>query len=123
MLRTGRQADPLPSGRELDILTTLWALGEASVEEVQNDLSDRFEYDWSYTATLTVLRRLVGKRWVTRCRDAHRHLYAPVLSREKVRRDLLHRMRHVLFDGSAEAMITMLRRGGDAAPPSELTNL
>lgn len=105
-----RHADPHPSGRELDVLASLWALESATVAEVQSDLADRFEFEWAYTSVLTMLRRIEIKGRASRYRDGQGHRYVATLSREHVREEALRRLQYSLFDGSVETMIAMLQR-------------
>ena len=46
--------------RELDIMSVLWRLGDATVGEIRDQLSD----DLAYPTVQTMLRVLEGKRFV-----------------------------------------------------------
>lgn len=72
---------------ERAVMDRLWSAPEPqTVHQVQAGLSGR---PLAYTTIMTVLRRLVAKKFVVQLRDARPHRYAAVCSREDVVAELM----------------------------------
>lgn len=94
---------------ELQILEALWALGTASVREIQ----ERFpEPRPAYTTVQTTVNRMEAKGSVRRVRKiGNAHIYEPMVEREEARHKLLD---YVLsfFGGRAQPMMAQLAEAG-----------
>jgi predicted transcriptional regulator len=112
-----RPAPPreIPPPLELECLKEIWRLGEGSVKDVRDGLAPR--RDLAYTTVMTLLERLVRKGAVSRRKTGRSFLYAPILSRETLRRLAVRELVESLFDGSEHELAGYLRNGGIA--PSE----
>ena len=66
--------------RELDVMSVLWDLGDATVTEVRQRLADKL----AYTTVLTVLRTLEQKGYVDHTGEGRAHRYHPLVKREAV---------------------------------------
>jgi BlaI family transcriptional regulator, penicillinase repressor len=97
---------------ELDCLSVLWPLGEATVREVRDALAPRRAR--AYTTIMTILDRLAQKGVVAREKKGRAWVYRPVLSAEEARNDAVGQIVEHFFDGSPEALAAHL--AGDAAP-------
>ena len=108
---------PIPSPtaelgrREREILESLFRLGEASVADVRADLAQAP----SYSAVRTMLGHLEAKGFVTHRPDGRRFLYAPRVPIAQARRSALQHVLDTFFEGSEEALVTMLVRRGELA--------
>jgi predicted transcriptional regulator len=112
-------AEQAPSERELDILKTLWELGEGSVREVHERLHPHGESHFNTVQTLLRImedKDLVGHRALGRT-----FIYYPKYSREKVTRRFLHKV----FDGALDQMVLsmLLAEDASAAELKELERL
>ncbi len=101
---------PRFTDRELDVMSVLWDLGEATVADVQARLPDRL----AYTTVLTVLRVLEEKGHVGHGEGPGRaYLYHPLVEREEAGSSALGRLMDRVFKGSPELLLTQLVSEGD----------
>jgi BlaI family penicillinase repressor len=87
---------------ELQIMSVLWDLGPATVQEVQKRLGVRPKL--AYTTVQTMLNVLLRKRRVTRTLEGKAFRYCAVLSRAKAITQSLNDLVDRLFEGSIEAL-------------------
>lgn len=94
---------------ELQILEALWALGKASIREVQ----ERFpEPRPAYTTIQTTVYRLEAKGAVRRVRKiSNAHIFEPLVARDVARHRLLDDILS-LFGGRAQPMMAQLAEAG-----------
>ena len=90
--------------RELDVMSVLWDLGDATVTEVRQRLADKL----AYTTVLTVLRTLEQKGYVDHTGEGRAHRYRPLVKREAAGRNALRRLLDKVFQGSPELLMTHL---------------
>ena len=111
MRRNGPRDIPPPL--ELECLKVLWKLGQGSVKDVRQGLTAN--RNLAYTTVMTVLDRLARKGGVARRKTGRSYLYAPVLSKDGLRRLAVRDLVDSFFEGSEEALLAYLRTG-DARP-------
>ena len=94
---------------ELQILEALWALGKASIREIQ----ERFpEPRPAYTTIQTTVYRLEAKGAVRRVRKiSNAHIFEPLVARDVARHRLLDDILS-LFGGRAQPMMAQLAEAG-----------
>ncbi|HEX8394896.1 MAG TPA: BlaI/MecI/CopY family transcriptional regulator [Longimicrobium sp.] len=92
------------SRRERQIMDVLFALGQATV----NDILRRIPNPPSYSAVRATLRTLVEKGHAEHLQDGPRYLYRPVVARESARSLALGHLVQTFFNGSAEAAAAAL---------------
>ena len=92
------------SRRERQIMDVLFALGEATV----NQILQRIPNPPSYSAVRATLRTLVEKGHAEHLQDGPRYLYRPVVARESARSLALGHLVQTFFNGSAEAAAAAL---------------
>ena len=101
---------PLPerlSRREREIMDAMFALGNrASVEDIRGRLVDAP----SYSATRTMLTRLVEKGYVRHQAQGNRYIYSATVSPAAAKRAGLQRFPGVFFEGSRRNLVTSLLR-------------
>ncbi len=91
---------------ELELMTILWRVGEATVRQVMGELpSDRA---LAYTSVSTILRILEGKKIVATRKEGQAHFYAPLLEKSEYERTSLERLVTTVFDGEASALVARL---------------
>jgi len=111
-----RKAGPsreIPPPLELHCLRTLWDLGEGSVRQVQQALAP--ERRLAYTTVMTIMDRLARKGAVERRKAGRSFGYAPVLTREKLRRLAVRDLVDTLFGGSEEGLAAYLLGRSESA--------
>jgi predicted transcriptional regulator len=97
---------PKLSRREREIMDVLYALGQATVEDVRARLSD----PPSYSAVRAMLVRLEAKGHIRHREEGLRYVYVPTIPQAAARRAALKRYLATFFGGSLGAMVTALVR-------------
>jgi predicted transcriptional regulator len=90
--------------RELDVMSVLWDLGNASVAEVRDRLAD----DLAYTTVLTILRTLEEKGYTGHTEAGKAYRYHPLVERQDAGASVLRRLTRKLFKNSPELLLTHL---------------
>ena len=91
--------------RELDIMSVLWELGEATVTEVR----DRIDPDLAYTSISSMIRTLELKRYVSHRRgEGKTHVYFPIIEAEKAGEGALSRVLNKIYGGSPIKLLAHL---------------
>jgi predicted transcriptional regulator len=91
--------------RELDIMSVLWDLGEATVTEVR----DRVDPDLAYTSISSMIRTLEMKGYVSHRRgEGKTHIYFPVIDRETAGESVLGRVLDKVYGGSPIKLLAHL---------------
>ena len=100
--------------RELDIMSVLWDLGEATVNEVR----DRIDAGLAYTSISSMIRTLEMKGYVGHRRgEGKTHVYFPVIAPEAAGESALGRVLDKIYGGSPIKLLAHLmerRRFSDA---------
>lgn len=91
--------------RELDIMSALWELGEATV----NDVRDHVDPSLAYTSISTMIRTLELKGYVAHKRgDGKTHIYYAVIEPETAGASVLGRVLDKVYGGSPIKLLTHL---------------
>lgn len=107
------------SRREREIMDAVFALGNrASAEAVRSRLVDAP----SYSATRTMLTRLVEKGYLRHQAQGNRYIYSATVSPAAAKRAGLHRFLGVFFEGSRHNLVASLLRD-EAWTEDELNSL
>ena len=95
---------PQLSRRERQIVDVLYRLGDATAQDVLDQLPD----PPSYSAVRALLRILEEKGHVKHRRDGPRYVYTPTVPRDRARVSALRQLVGTFFDGSAGAAAAAL---------------
>ena len=91
--------------RELDIMSVLWELGEATVYEVR----DRIDPGLAYTGVSSMIRTLEIKGYVSHRRgEGKTHVYFPVVDAEAAGESALDRVLNKIYGGSPIKLLAHL---------------
>ncbi|CAN5245023.1 BlaI/MecI/CopY family transcriptional regulator [soil metagenome] len=91
--------------RELDIMSVLWELGEATVNEVR----ERVDPDLAYTSISSMIRTLEMKGYVSHRRgEGKTHVYFPVVDAEAAGESALARILDKIYGGSPIKLLAHL---------------
>jgi BlaI family transcriptional regulator, penicillinase repressor len=91
--------------RELDIMSVLWELGEATVTEVR----DRVDPDLAYTSISSMIRTLELKGFVSHRRgEGKTHVYFPAVDPETAGESALGRLLNKVYGGSPIKLLAHL---------------
>ena len=88
---------------ELELMSTLWQLGEATVRDVLGHLATGRSL--AYTSVSTILRILEGKRLV---KSGKANQYRSAVSKSEYERRSLRHLVDKVFDGTPSAMVMRL---------------
>jgi len=100
---------PKLSKLELQILEALWALGKASIREIQEAFPQPRP---AYTTIQTTVYRLERKKAVRRVRKiSNAHIFEPVVARDVTRHRLLDQILG-FFGGRPQPMMAQLAEAG-----------
>ena len=103
------QRQPKLARLELQILEALWALGKASIREIQEMFPEPRP---AYTTIQTTVYRLESKGAVRRVRKiSNAHIFEPLVARDVARHRLLDDILS-LFGGRAQPMMAQLAEAG-----------
>jgi BlaI family transcriptional regulator, penicillinase repressor len=104
-----RKRQPKLARLELQILEVLWALGKASIREIQEKFPEPRP---AYTTIQTTVYRLESKGAVRRVRKiSNAHIFEPLVARDVARHRLLDDILS-LFGGRAQPMMAQLAQAG-----------
>jgi len=109
-----------PTDKEMEILHILWKKKEVSVKEVHEGLGG--ETTNGYTTILKIMQIMNEKGLVTRQKNGKLHLYKAVGSPENTKTQLLDKMIHTVFQGSASQMV-MSALGNGKSSKEELKEI
>ncbi|MCG8358366.1 MAG: BlaI/MecI/CopY family transcriptional regulator [Kiloniellales bacterium] len=106
MRRTRHKPKRLLTEVELEFMTILWRLGEASVRDLLDELAR--ERRLAYTSAATILRILEQKGFVTSRKLGRTYLYAPSLAKDEYQSRSLQDISKKLFDDTPAALVSRL---------------
>lgn len=119
MKRNRKRLDDLPR-RERQIMDILFALGEATAEDVRSRLPN----PPSYSAARALLSRLEDKGFVEHGERDLKYVYRPAVSRTEARASATERLVQVFYEGSfAAAANGLLEHSADRLDDEELDRL
>lgn len=101
---------------ELEFMTILWRLGEASVREILRELSR--ERRLAYTSAATIMRILESKGFVTSRKVGRTYHYAPSLDKDAYQSRSLQHLSETLFDSAPASLVSRLIDDGDLSEES-----
>jgi predicted transcriptional regulator len=97
------------SKRERQVMDVLYQLGQATVSEVEEALTEPA----TYSAVRATLRVLEEKGHVEHRQDGPRYLYLPTVPQDKAKTAALSHVVGTFFNGSAEAAVMALLQMAD----------
>ena len=96
-----RNAPPLPSAAELDILAVLWRLGPSTVREVHDSMGKGS----GYTTTLKQMQLMTEKGLVIRSERFRSHVYESGVPKEQTQKQMAADLLVRAFEGSAKSLV------------------
>jgi BlaI family transcriptional regulator, penicillinase repressor len=104
-----------PTESELEILSLLWEMKEASVRQIHEQLAKT--KDTGYTTTLKIMQIMHAKRLVSRDEQNRSHIYRPATNQQETQNSLLKNLVNTAFGGSAQNLV--LQALGQENPSKE----
>jgi predicted transcriptional regulator len=115
-----KQINIKPTESELEILQILWALGKATVRQVNDELSKNKEV--GYTTTLKIMQIMFEKQLVSRTDEGRYHVYEAAVGEVPTQHMLLDKFIGTTFRGSATRMV-MQALGNQQVSKEELEEI
>ena len=106
-----KQRSRLLTDVELEFMTVLWRLEEASVREVLGNLAPN--RDLAYTSAATIMRILEDKGFVRSKKRGRTLLYRPKVAKDVYQSRSLKNMSEKLFDNAPAALVAHLVEEGE----------
>jgi BlaI family penicillinase repressor len=94
------------TGQELEIMKVIWALGQATVRDVYDDLKRRRTI--AYTTVQTMMNILETKGQLKKQPGDKAQIYIPVRRQQQVVRSIVREFVDRVFDGSARPLLVHL---------------
>jgi len=104
-----RKPSEVFTDKELEIMKVVWQLGEASVKEIQQRLTEHPHYN----SVLTIIRVLERKGHLVHRSEGKAYFYRTGETKEKARARLLRHLVDQVFGGSAPSAVLSLVEAGD----------
>lgn len=99
-------SDRLLTDVELELMTTIWALGKATVKEVVTALPSTRQL--AYTTVATVMKILEQKEFLKCQKDSYAHVFYPTISKTNYESTCIDHMVTSVFDGEPVALVQRL---------------
>ncbi|MBA3698803.1 MAG: BlaI/MecI/CopY family transcriptional regulator [Planctomycetes bacterium] len=94
---------------QLRVMHFLWSQGPATVNTVQEHINQHASNRaLAYTTILTVMRNLARRGFLSQTPQRRSHLFAPLVDERTYKLGMLRQMRHDLFAGQAEGLLSYL---------------
>ncbi len=104
-----------PTESELEILSLLWEMKDASVRQIHERLAET--KDTGYTTTLKTMQNMHAKQMVSRNETQRTHIYSPATNQKDTQKSLLKNLVTTAFGGSAQKLV--LQALGEENPSKE----
>jgi len=105
---------------QVAILGILWERGEATTQEVHDELN--VDRELALTTVATLLTRLEKKGVLAHRKEGRQHVYRATVSQGDVRRSKIRELTETLFDGDRAALVNHLV-GSDAVTADDLSRI
>ncbi|UZD21118.1 BlaI/MecI/CopY family transcriptional regulator [Algoriphagus halophytocola] len=92
-----------PTESELEILSLLWEMKQASVRQIHEKLAET--KDTGYTTTLKTMQIMHTKGMLTRNESQRTHIYSPATNQKETQKSLLKNLVTTAFGGSAQKLV------------------
>ncbi len=115
-----RKKTPTLTEVESKLMAIVWEKGEATVNDVVAALPDRNRP--AYNTVLTTMRILEQKGYLRHIKEGRAHVYRPLVSRNKARRQVVRHMVQSFFNDSPELLLLSILEN-EKMSPEELERL
>lgn len=105
-----------PTESELEILQILWQKENATVREVNEELSKTKQTEIGYTTTLKLMQLMHEKGLVQRDASNRTHVYKALLNQKKTQKSLLNKLINSAFNGSASQLVMQALSDQQSSP-------
>lgn len=121
MTRRNEPLEAVLGPLEQEVMDVVWRLGDATVRDVHDELSDGRRI--AYTTVMTTMTRLAAKGMLERDTDGLAHRYRPAVSRDNYARSAVGEVLSWLLDRYPEPAASYLAEVVDDVEAVELDQL
>ncbi len=115
-----RKPTPTLTEAEFKVMDVVWDLGNASVNEVLDNLSERDKP--AYNTVLTIMRILEEKGYLEHRKNGRAYIYKPLVDRMHARRKAVRHLVRSFFENSPELLMLNIIND-EKLTPGELQRL
>ena len=115
-----RKKTPTLTEAELRLMSIVWEMGEATVNDVMAALPQ--DKPLAYNTVLTTMRILEQKGYLRRAKEGRAHIYRPSVSRDQAQRQVVRHMVRSFFNNSPELLLLNVLEN-EKLSPEELARL
>lgn len=90
--------------RERQVMDILYRMGEATAQEVMDEMPD----PPTYSAVRALLATMIEKNLVSFRKDSRRYVYRPAVPEKKAKRSALKQLLSTFFEGKPENLVAAL---------------
>ncbi len=105
---------------QVEIMKIIWEQPDITVLEVVEALAA--ERDLARNTVQTMMTRLADKGWLAYRKVGNTYRYSATQSRDETAKSMLNRLADLVFDGSAESLVSSLV-DGEKLPPDEVRRI
>jgi BlaI family penicillinase repressor len=99
------------SGREVLLMKCIWEReGDVSIQDVQNDAKEKFDWDAKRSTVRTFLTSMEAKQYIKTERRGRFTYIVPMVTEEAYREDQTRKMIDFWYDGSKGILIKALAK-------------
>ncbi len=109
-----RKRTPNLTEAELRLMTVIWELGEATVNDVMQALPD--DVGLAYNTVLTTMRILERKGYLNHEKHGRAHTYCPTISRIQAQSKAVRHMVQSLFNDSPQLLLLSVLESEELSP-------
>jgi len=99
-----RSTDAALARRERQVMDILYRLGEASAQEILDEMRD----PPSYSAVRALLATMIDKGLLLHRKESRRYVYRPAVSEARAKRSALQQLLATFFEGRPENLVASL---------------
>jgi BlaI family transcriptional regulator, penicillinase repressor len=123
MTKQSKRPDTISQLGDLEtaVMSVVWEKGKATVQEVQDTLSQ--QRPLAYTTVMTVMSRLAEKGVLNREKEGRAFVYTPAIPQERTAGSLLQSLVRRLYDGATGKAIAQLLETEEDVDDAELERL
>jgi BlaI family transcriptional regulator, penicillinase repressor len=103
--------------QELELMSIIWNLGEASVAQVKE--AYQADRNLAYTTIMTILSRLEKKGMLKQRKAGKAFFYSAVHSREEVAEAAIDNLSRIFFGGSRESLVQFCQGSETPSAPAQ----
>lgn len=122
---TSKKEVPMLSPANLEVMKVIWEKGEATVNDVFDEINAKREEKLRRTSVQVQMNRLEEYGWLKHRKEGRTFFYSAVIPEQETRRNIVTDIKDRVFSGSHAELVRCLLDSSSPAPDElkELRNL